>query len=91
MNVKAQKTAAVKKETGSIGSMFGKENFKWMLIGAAILALGFILMGGGGSNNPNVFDTRQVYSTIRITVAPIVILIGFAVEIYAIFQKPKAQ
>ena len=70
--------------------LFAKENLTWMLIGAAIIALGFFLMSGGKSSDPNVFDTKQVYSTTRITVAPIVIVIGLIVEIYAIFKKPKA-
>ena len=70
-------------------ALFGKENFKWMLIGVAVLALGFILMAGGGSEDPNVFDPSEVYSTRRITIAPIVILIGLGIEIYAIFRQPK--
>lgn len=69
--------------------MFDKENFTWMLIGVAILILGFVLMAGGGSDDPNVFDASQVYSTRRITIAPIIILIGLVVEIYAIFRQPK--
>jgi hypothetical protein len=71
------------------GELFGKENFKWMLIGVAVLFLGFILMAGGGSDNPNVFNADEVYSTRRITIAPIIILIGLAIEIYAIFRQPK--
>lgn len=70
--------------------LFGKENLTWMLIGGVIVALGFFLMSGGKSPNPNVFDTNLVYSTTRITVAPIVIVLGLLVEIYAIFKKPKA-
>ncbi|HEV7329813.1 MAG TPA: DUF3098 domain-containing protein [Flavisolibacter sp.] len=71
------------------GELFGKENYKWMLIGVAILTLGFILMAGGGSDDPNVFNPSEVYSTRRITIAPIVILIGLAIEFYAIFRQPK--
>ena len=69
--------------------LFNKDNFKWMLIGVAVLILGFLLMAGGGSNDPNVFNNSEVYSTRRITIAPIVILIGLAIEIYAIFRQPK--
>ncbi len=72
-----------------VASLFGKENFKWMLIGVAVLILGFLLMAGGGSADPNVFNRDEVYSTRRITIAPIVILIGLAIEIYAIFRQPK--
>lgn len=60
-----------------------------MLIGVAVLILGFILMAGGGSADPNVFNKEEVYSTRRITIAPIIILIGLAIEIYAIFRQPK--
>jgi hypothetical protein len=69
--------------------LFGKENYRWMLIGIVLIALGLFLMGGGKSNDPNVFDPKQVYSFTRITVAPILILGGFVIEIFAIFRKDK--
>lgn len=69
--------------------MFTKENYIWMAVGAVVIALGMILMSGGKSDNPAVFDEKQVYSTTRITVAPILILIGLGLEIFAIFKKPK--
>lgn len=69
--------------------LFAKENFTWMLIGGVIIALGFFLMSGGKSNDPKVFDTKEVYNTTRITIAPILIVLGLIVEIYAIFKKPK--
>ena len=69
--------------------LFDKENFTWMLIGVAILILGFVLMAGGGSDDPNVFNPSEVYSARRITIAPIIILIGLVVEIYAIFRQSK--
>jgi hypothetical protein len=71
------------------GSLFEKSNIRWMLIGGAVMILGFILMAGGKSDDPNVFDEKAVYSTTRITIAPILILIGFVIEIYAIFRNPK--
>lgn len=67
--------------------IFGKSNLLWMLIGIIIIALGMFLMAGGKSDNPAVFNADQVYSPVRITVAPILILIGLAVEVYAIFKK----
>lgn len=70
--------------------LFAKDNLVWMLIGAVIVALGFILMSGGRSVDPRVFDTKEVYSTTRITIAPILIVAGLIVEIYAIFKKSKA-
>jgi len=60
-----------------------------MLGGIVIMAIGLILMGGGKSSDPNQFHPEQVYSTTRITVAPILILAGLVIEIFAIFRKPK--
>ena len=70
--------------------MFTKENYLWMIAGVAVMALGWFLMAGGKSDNPAVFDDKEVYSTTRITIAPIIILIGLVIEIFAIFRKPKA-
>lgn len=70
--------------------LFTKENFTWMLIGGAVIALGMFLMSGGKTTDPRVFDTKEVYSTTRITLAPIIIVLGLIVEIYAIFKKPQA-
>jgi len=69
--------------------LFGKENYRWMLIGIALVALGLILMAGGKSPDPNVFNKDEVYSVRRITIAPILILAGFVIEIFAIFRKDK--
>ena len=71
--------------------LFDKTNLMWMLGGVAIMILGYILMAGGKSDDPNVFNPDQVYSPIRITVAPIVILGGLVVLIYSIFRHPKAD
>lgn len=72
-------------------SMFSKENYIWMLAGLIIIALGMFLMSGGKSNtDPAVFNKEAVYSPMRITVAPILILAGLVIEIFAIFKKPKA-
>lgn len=68
--------------------VFEKKNYKLMLIGLAIIALGFILMSGGASDDPNVFN-EDIFSFRRIRLAPTVILIGFAVEIFAILHNPK--
>lgn len=70
--------------------LFGKENYKWMLIGLVVLAIGFFLMAGGKSSDPNVFNKDEVYSTTRITIAPILIIAGFIIEIVAIMKKPKS-
>ena len=70
-------------------NLFGKENLILMLAGLLVLALGFYLMAGGKSPDPKVFDTKEVYSTTRITIAPILIIAGFIIEIVAIMKKPK--
>lgn len=69
--------------------VFGKHNYKWMLIGLACIAVGFILMSGGGSNDPNVFNPA-IYNFQRIRLAPTLVLLGFGIEIYAILSKPKS-
>lgn len=66
----------------------GKENYKLMAIGFAVIIVGFILMAGGRSDDPNVFN-EEIFSFRRITLAPIILLFGFAFEIYAIMKKPK--
>ena len=69
-------------------AFFSKTNYVWMLVGAALIIVGMLLMSGGKSADPNVFNQNEVYSFRRITLAPIVIIIGFMVEVYAIFKKP---
>jgi len=77
-----------KKETKETGFALGKENYKLMAIGFAVIVVGFILMAGGGSDDPNVFS-EDIFSFRRLTIAPIVLLAGFIFEIYAIMKKPK--
>jgi hypothetical protein len=90
----APKTKPVQpgKPAASAGKMadfaFTKENYRLMLIGLALMALGFILMIGGGSKDPNVFSP-DIFSFQRITLAPVLILAGFVVEIFAIMKKSK--
>lgn len=71
-----------------IHHLFGRQNYLWMLAGVIIMAIGFFLMAGGKSSDPNVFNDKDVYSTTRITIAPILIITGLLVEIYAIMKKP---
>lgn len=68
--------------------LFETINYKILLIGIAVIALGFILMSGGGSDNPNVFN-EDVFSFRRIRLAPTTVLIGFGITIYSIFKKSK--
>ena len=72
-----------------MGTLFDKGNLTWMLIGLVVMALGFILMAGGRSADPNVFNADEVYGTRRITIAPIIILAGLVLLIVAIFRTPK--
>lgn len=67
---------------------FGKENYRLMLIGLAFIVVGFVLMIGGGSKDPSQFNP-DIFSFRRITLAPILILAGFVIEIFAIMKKPK--
>ena len=68
--------------------LFGNLNYKILLIGIGVIALGFILMSGGGSDDPKVFN-ETVFSFRRIRLAPTVVLIGFGITIYSIFKSPK--
>ena len=70
-------------------ALFSKDNYTWMIIGAVVVALGMFLMSGGKNQDPNTFDYNVVYSTTRITIAPILIVAGLLIEVYAIFKKPK--
>jgi accessory gene regulator protein AgrB len=70
-------------------SFFSKNNYIWMLAGIILIAIGMFLMAGGASKDPNVFLKDEVYSKTRITIAPILILAGLVVEIFAIFRNPK--
>jgi hypothetical protein len=66
--------------------IFNKENYKWVLIGIALITLGMLLMMGGFNVDPNVFDESELYSFRRTLIAPVCILAGLGVEIYAIFK-----
>lgn len=68
--------------------LFEKANYQTLLIGIAVIVLGFILMSGGGNDNPKVFN-EDVFSFRRIRLAPTVVLIGFGITIYSIFKKSK--
>ncbi len=67
---------------------FGKENYRLMLIGLAFIVVGFLLMIGGGSDDPTKFS-YELFSFQRLTLAPILILAGYVIEIFAIMKKPK--
>jgi len=85
---KPAKEEQVLKTTNTGEFAFGKENYRLMLIGLAFIVVGFLLMVGGGSSDPNVFNP-EIFSFRRITLAPILILAGYGIEIFAIMKKPK--
>lgn len=74
------------KKTFSSEFLFGKKNYMLMIIGVCCIALGFILMSGGASEDPNVFNP-EIYNFRRIRLAPTLVLIGFGIEIWAILAK----
>ena len=78
-----------KKPLAPAANLFTKDNYIWMVAGIVLMAIGIMLMAGGKSDDPNVFKENEVYSVRRITIAPIVILIGLGIEVYALFKKPK--
>lgn len=80
-----------RKEAAKVNSfVFEKKNYKFMLIGLAFIALGFVLMAGGGSDDPNVFNP-EIYNWRRIRLAPALVLIGFGFEVYAILLNPRKE
>ncbi len=79
---------STEKDNNQKGFAFSPMNYKIMLAGILVILVGFLLMVGGGSKDPNVFNP-EIFNTQRITVAPIVVLIGFAIEVFAILYKPK--
>ncbi len=76
-----------RKESNNKDFIFGRKNYKFMLIGLGFIILGFILMAGGGSDDPNVFD-ESIFSWRRIRLAPTLVLIGFGIEVFAILLNP---
>ena len=66
--------------------LFGNRNYKFMILGLIFIAVGFILMSGGGSDDPNVFN-KEIYNFRRIRLAPMLVVTGFIIELYAILTK----
>lgn len=79
---------AKKEDDKKAGFALGRENYKLMAIGFAVIIIGFILMAGGKSDDPNVFS-EDIFSFRRITLSPLIVLAGFIFEIYAIMKKPR--
>lgn len=90
---KSQATVSAVKQTATPVSglpfVFDKTNYIIMVAGIVVILLGFALMSGGATTDPNVFPKEELYSFRRITLAPIVVMIGFGIEIFAILKRPK--
>jgi len=77
--------------TPEAGFAIAKENYKYLIIGFVVIILGFLLMMGGKSSDPAVFNAEELFSFRRITLAPLIVLAGFAIEIWAIMKKPGSS
>ena len=85
------KAVVQQKQVGAIPFIFDGTNYAIMIAGVVIILLGFLLMSGGATSDVKVFPKEELYSFRRITLAPIVIMIGFAIEIVAILKRPKSE
>lgn len=81
------KTMTASAANGNQDFLFDRSNYTWMLGGVVLIVIGLMLMSGGKSTDPHVFNYDEIFSARRITIAPLMILIGFAVEVYAIMKK----
>ncbi len=89
MSSKSSTQVQTEKSVTNTGFVFGRENYILMIAGIAVICIGFALMMGGASTDPKVFNP-EIFSTRRIVIAPIVVLLGFVIEVFAIFRKSKA-
>jgi predicted cobalt transporter CbtA len=87
----ARSTNAEKQAPGQQTFLFDRENYIWMFAGLALMLIGMLLMAGGKSKNPAEFNYDEIYSLRRITIAPLILLTGIGLEIYAIMKRPKAK
>ena len=90
VTVSQPKTANPPKQSVTIPFVFDKTNYFIMIAGVAVIIIGYMLMSGGATADPKVFPKEEIYSFRRITLAPIVIMIGFAIEIFAILKRPNS-
>lgn len=77
-----------RKDLAKKGFIFGQKNYKFMLFGLLFIVLGFIIMSGGGSDDPSVFDP-SIFHWTRIRLAPTLVLLGFGIQVYAILLNPN--
>jgi len=85
------KTAKSSAPNGNQIFLFDKSNYTWMIAGVVLILISLVLMAGGKSPDPHKFNYDEIYSFRRITLAPVLMMIGFAIEVYAIMKKPSEQ
>jgi len=78
----------MKNKSQDTGFALGKKNYIMLAVGFVVIIIGFVLLSGGGSSDPNIFNGKELFSVRRIIIAPVIILAGFIFEIYAIMKKP---
>jgi hypothetical protein len=88
--VTAAPAAKPKAPVNNLPFLFDKQNYMIMAAGIAVIVVGFLLMTGPGNTDPNVFNADEIYSFRRISLAPVVVMIGFLIEVYAILKRPAA-
>ncbi|HEY0261437.1 MAG TPA: DUF3098 domain-containing protein [Chitinophagales bacterium] len=89
---KAAQKATVSAKTNSPATfMFNKENYVLMIAGVVVIVIGFLLMLGKNNTDPNHFNAEEIYSFRRITLAPLVVMIGFGIEVFAILKKSSQE
>lgn len=91
--IEIKKGAAKKEEKAAVvhGTFaFGKDNYTFILVGVGVLVIGYLLMIGGGADSPDKFNP-EIFSTRRVTIAPVTLLIGFGIVLYGIMRKPKTE
>lgn len=91
-SLKTQVAQAVsqKQEVKSTAFVFGRDNYILILTGLAFIVVGFLLMIGGNAKDPNEFS-YDIFNFRRMTLAPIIVLIGYVIEVYAIMKKPRIR
>ena len=89
--IKASIPTSKSKSFQGLPFLFDKQNYLLMAIGLVVIIVGYMLMSGGRSADPNVFDANSLYSFRRITLAPFMIIIGLGIEGYAIMEKPSSN
>ncbi|MCW3127154.1 MAG: hypothetical protein JWO03_2812 [Bacteroidetes bacterium] len=80
--------AKPKRTESNLPFLFDRQNYMIMAAGVIVIIIGFLLMAGKANDNPAVFNADEIYSFRRITLAPVVVMIGFLIEVYAILKRP---